>query len=146
MHQVHQVRGEKQMRQYRKAIKKLAAILPPMQGHDHLLNMTTLFFQYGPPGVQAYVGMVDEVIYCYEQSLQNKTMRVTILNDNTDIAGTIYSKDQVIDLPLLQAKMALATGKASPVNPDDQYSPEAVAETLHNTEAENETVQNPSNG
>jgi hypothetical protein len=144
MHHKGQIRSEKQLRKYLKQIKKLAAMLPPMEGHDHSLNMQTLLFQHGPAAVQGYIGMVDEVIYTYEQSLKNKTMLVTILNDNTDIAGTLYAKDQVIDLPILHAKVAFATGKATPVNPDDQYTPEAVAETVHNAETENATVQNPS--
>lgn len=116
--------SSKKQRQYIKEIKRLAALLPPMNGHDHLLNMMGLFKLHGPDGVKGYIMAIDTILKKIED------MKVVINNDGTTIGESTLNKGDIIDLPTLNAKAAIATGKAS-ADPEDEFNPEVVAESVN---------------
>jgi hypothetical protein len=107
-------------KQYLEEIKRLADMLPPMKGHDHLLNMTGLFNLQGPEGVKGYIMAIDAIIKKVED------MKV-VFKDGETYGG------EIVDLPTLQAKAAIKTGKADAVSPEEELSPEAVAESVNHT-------------
>jgi hypothetical protein len=91
-----------------------------MKGHDHLLNMTGLFNLQGPEGVKGYIMAIDAIIKKVED------MKV-VFKDGETYGG------EIVDLPTLQAKAAIKTGKADAVSPEEELSPEAVAESVNHT-------------
>jgi hypothetical protein len=107
-------------KQYLEEIKRLAAILPPMKGHDHLLNMTGLFNLQGPEGVKGYIMAIDAIIKKVED------MKV-VFKDGETYGG------EPVDLPTLQAKAAIKTGKANAMEPNPELNPDAVTDTLIHT-------------
>lgn len=126
--------SSKKQRKYIKEIKRLAAQLPPMEGYDHLMNMLGLFQLHGPDGVKGYIIAIDKTLKKIED------MQIVINEDNTIINGIAYSKADRLDLPTLQAKVAIHSGIAAAVDPLEEFTPESVAESVNHAEAEKETV------